>query len=121
MALLATDRWGKRDILIYLPSLPSPSYLRHLPNYILDTYRFLLFIVSVLEFANGAAIYDQARGSGRKPGEFNFDPLGFAKDPKKRARYATSEIKNGRLAMLAFSGIVTQAVTFPDKSFPYLF
>jgi light-harvesting complex I chlorophyll a/b binding protein 1 len=75
--------------------------------------------VSVLEFANGAAIFDQARGSGRQPGEFNFDPLGFGKDAKTRERYATSEIKNGRLAMLAFSGIVTQAALFPDKAFPF--
>ena len=117
MALLATDRWGKCD-MVYLPFLHASPALLYCVYF---HYRFLLFIVSVLEFANGAALYDQARGSGRKPGEFNFDPLGFAKDPKKRARYATSEIKNGRLAMLAFSGIVTQAVTFPDKSFPYLF
>jgi light-harvesting complex I chlorophyll a/b binding protein 1 len=62
--------------------------------------------VSLLELANGAAIYDMAKGSGRQPGEFNFDPLGFSKDPKARERYATSEIKNGRLAMMAISGYV---------------
>lgn len=76
-------------------------------------------MVSILEFANGAAIFDQARGSGRTPGDFNFDPLGLGKDPKTRERYATSEVKNGRLAMLAFSGIVTQAALFPDKGFPF--
>jgi len=79
----------------------------------------LLLLVSILEFANGAAIFDQAKGSGRQPGDFSFDPLGFGKDAKARERYATSEIKNGRLAMLAFSGIVTQAALFPDKTFPY--
>ena len=79
----------------------------------------MLVVVSTLEFANGAAIYDQAKGSGRKAGEFNFDPLGLGKDPKARARYQVNEIKNGRLAMLAFAGIVTQAATFPDKAFPY--
>jgi hypothetical protein len=82
--------------------------------------------------------FEQARGSGRQPGEFSFDPLGFAKvlfvhfhfknilhrdiyyqSPKARARYATSEVKNGRTAMLAFAGIVTQAALFPEKSFPF--
>lgn len=77
-------------------------------------------VVAVLEIANGAAIVDQARGSGRKAGEFGFDPLGLGKDARKRARYATSEIKNGRAAMLAISGILTQAALFPDQSFPFL-
>jgi hypothetical protein len=36
----------------------------------------------------------------REPGAFGFDPLGFSKDPTKRERYALSEIKNGRLAMI---------------------
>lgn len=79
-----------------------------------------MIAIFFLELAGGAAIYDQAKGSGRASGEFSFDPLGLGKDPKKRARYETSEIKNGRLAMLAFSGLVTAAAAFPDKSFPYL-
>jgi hypothetical protein len=72
-----------------------------------------------LELCSGAAIYDQARGSGRASGEFSFDPLGLGKGEKYR-RYATNEIKNGRLAMLAISGILTQAAVFPEKAFPYL-
>lgn len=86
---------------------------------IVSLYRFLLLIVSLLELANGAAIFDQAKGSGRESGDFSFDPLGFAKNPASKERYATNEIKNGRLAMLAFSGIVTQAALFPEKSFPF--
>ncbi len=82
--------------------------------------RFLLLVISLLELCSGAALYDQARGSGRQPGEYSFDPLSLGKDPKKRERFQVSEIKNGRLAMLAFAGIVTQAATFPDKSFPFL-
>jgi len=41
--------------------------------------------------------------------------LGFGKDAKNLARYRVSEVKNGRLAMLAISGILTQAAVFPDK------
>eukprot|EP00597_Dinobryon_sp_UTEXLB2267_P017166 CAMPEP_0201113432 /NCGR_PEP_ID=MMETSP0812-20130820/77830_1 /ASSEMBLY_ACC=CAM_ASM_000668 /TAXON_ID=98059 /ORGANISM="Dinobryon sp., Strain UTEXLB2267" /LENGTH=230 /DNA_ID=CAMNT_0047376965 /DNA_START=105 /DNA_END=797 /DNA_ORIENTATION=- len=80
---------------------------------------FLLSVVGILELLTGAAVFDQAKGSGRAPGDFSFDPLGLGKDPKSKERYATNEIKNGRLAMLAFSGIVTQAALFPEKSFPF--
>ena len=52
-----------------------------------------MFVVSFLEIISGAAVYDQAKGSGRASGEFNFDPLGFSKDAKSRERYQTNEIK----------------------------
>lgn len=79
----------------------------------------LLLFISFMELMSGAAIYDQSRGSGRKAGDFSFDPLGFSKDANAKKRYLTNEIKNGRLAMLAFSGIVTQAALFPEKAFPF--
>jgi light-harvesting complex I chlorophyll a/b binding protein 4 len=44
--------------------------------------------------------------TGRKPGVFGFDPLGFGKNPDAFKRYELAEIKNGRLAMLGFSGII---------------
>ena len=80
----------------------------------------LLLLCGVLELTNGAAIFDQAKGSGRASGDFSFDPLGLGKDSKKKERYAVSEIKNGRLAMLAISGILTQQATFPEQHFPFL-
>jgi Chlorophyll A-B binding protein len=86
----------------------------------ISSHRFLLFIVSVLEITSGAAIFDQARGSGRQSGDFSFDPLNLGLDKNKRERYALSEIKNGRLAMLAISGILTQQAVFTDLKFPFL-
>ena len=80
---------------------------------------FLLFTVGLIETVLGVALFDQAKGSGRKPGDFSFDPFNLGKNPEKLKKYQTNEIKNGRLAMLAFSGIVTQAAVFPDKVFPY--
>ena len=50
-------------------------------------------------------------------GDFAFDPLGLGKMTVDMERYKVSELKNGRLAMLAFSGIVTQAALY-DKGFP---
>ena len=54
-----------------------------------------------------------------QPGDFKFDPLGFAKDEQSLKKLQLNELKNGRLAMLAFSGIVTQAA-LTGHSFPYL-
>mmetsp|Transcript_79394 Transcript_79394/g.146008 ORF Transcript_79394/g.146008 Transcript_79394/m.146008 type:complete len:254 (-) Transcript_79394:77-838(-) len=44
----------------------------------------------------------------RKPGDVGFDPLKFGENPKTRERLELAELKNGRLAMLAFFGMITQ-------------
>lgn len=124
-AMLAVLGWVAVDLGVRFPGAGEAytsiekSLVAHDASIANGSLGVLLNIISFCELINGAAIYDQAKGSGRQPGEFNFDPLGFAKDPKNRERYATSEIKNGRLAMLAFAGIVTQAALFPDKEFPF--
>merc|ERR1711924_218231 len=47
-------------------------------------------------------------------GDYKFDPLGFGGGPD----LAEKELSNGRLAMMAFSGIVTQSV-LTGGGFPY--
>jgi len=42
-----------------------------------------------------------------------FDKFGYAKDAKSLAELKVKEIKNGRLAMVAFLGIVAQTVQHP--------
>ncbi|KAG8470308.1 hypothetical protein KFE25_008729 [Diacronema lutheri] len=80
----------------------------------------LLFAASLIEVTAGVpAVEQMMKGSDRKPGEFAFDPLNFSKDPASAKKLAVNEVKNGRLAMLAFSGMVTQAV-LTGKGFPYL-
>lgn len=45
---------------------------------------------------------------GRAPGDLGFDPLKFGDNTATRARLELAELKNGRLAMLAFSGMIHQ-------------
>ncbi len=44
----------------------------------------------------------------REPGNVGFDPLHFGDNPDTRARLELAELKNGRLAMLGFSGMLHQ-------------
>jgi len=44
----------------------------------------------------------------RKPGDLGFDPLKFGENPETRERLEMAELKNGRLAMLAFAGMIHQ-------------
>jgi hypothetical protein len=80
----------------------------------------ILLWISISEIFSTVATIQMLNGSGRKPGEYGFDPLGFYKNksPEYKATMELKELTNGRLAMLAFSGIVTQAV-LTQGSFPY--
>ena len=68
--------------------------------------KVLLLIVSFLELMTGAAIFEQAKGSGRKSGDFSFDPLNLANSPAKRKDYEEKEISNGRLAMVSMTSYI---------------
>ncbi|EGB09834.1 putative plastid light harvesting protein isoform 33 [Aureococcus anophagefferens] len=57
-------------------------------------------------------------GSPREPGDYGLDPLDFCSTPEKKADMKLKEITHCRLAMFAFSGVVTQAV-LTGKGFPY--
>lgn len=82
---------------------------------------FVLFLVaSVFEIFGGVPkviqMYSYPEVSP-PAGNFGFDPLGLGKGASAE-RMEVAEVKHCRLAMLAFSGIVTQSVLY-DKGFPY--
>lgn len=80
----------------------------------------VLVWASMFELISTKAVIEMINeDSGREPGDFGFDPLNFSKTPEKAAKLQMNELKNGRLAMLAFSGMVTQAV-LTGKDFPFM-
>ena len=62
----------------------------------------ILCTVVALEFVSIVAIKQMLSGSGRQPGEYGFDPLGFSSkgSAKDKETMQLKEIENGRLAML---------------------
>jgi hypothetical protein len=79
----------------------------------------LAWPIGLLEVVSYLAVSEMLQGSGRAPGDFMFGSFylnGKSKEAVTKLKY--QEIMNGRLAMLAFSGMVTQSVLF-DKGFPY--
>jgi len=80
----------------------------------------ILLWVGLLEVISAISIDQMLRGSGRAPGDYGFDPIGFASDPKKLESLQMKELANGRLAMFAFAGFVTQAV-LTGNTFPYFY
>ena len=78
----------------------------------------LLFWVAVIEIISIPALRTLGT-SDRDAGDYSFDPLKLGKvgGPVLK-KYQVAELKNGRLAMMAFSGIITQAA-MGKPEFPF--
>ena len=80
----------------------------------------ILLFIGLAEMLSWIAISQMLQGSGRQPGDFGFG-VGFL-EGKTEAQVndmKLKEIKNGRLAMMAFGGVVTQSV-LTGHGFPYV-
>jgi len=80
--------------------------------------QLLLWIGFAESFSAIATAQMMWEDSGREPGDFGLDLLKFCSTPEKKADMQLKEITHCRLAMFAFSGVVTQAV-LTGKGFPY--
>jgi light-harvesting complex I chlorophyll a/b binding protein 1 len=79
-----------------------------------------LVFIGLFEIVSYLGIAEMLQGSGREPGDFGFGTwylMGKSEEEIKKLKY--QEIMNGRLAMMAFSGVVTQSVLF-NVGFPYV-
>ena len=78
-----------------------------------------LVFIGLAEIVSYLGVAEMLQGSGREPGDFGFGSkylIGKSKEQVDKIKY--NEIMNGRLAMMAFGGMVTQSVLY-DKGFPY--
>jgi len=80
----------------------------------------MLIWFGMLEMCSWLAVSSMLQGSGREPGYYGFGARFLeGKSEAEVEKIKLQEIKNGRLAMLAFSGVVTQSVLY-NSGFPYL-
>ena len=84
----------------------------------------ILGAIALLEILGSIpAINYTMNGGDRVPGDYAFDPLGLldGKSADDVEAMKLKELKNGRLAMLAFGGVITQAgLGGSHASFPYV-
>lgn len=81
----------------------------------------LFLWIGLAETISTVAVMQMLNGSGRAPGDFGLDPIGFLKNKSEEEinDMKLKEITHCRLAMFAFSGMVTQAV-LTQGPFPYV-
>ncbi|GJQ13477.1 hypothetical protein GpartN1_g5268.t1 [Galdieria partita] len=94
-------------------TFPHPYFSKVPPVLAHDVYvktggmsQILLFVI-FFEVISLFAVSQMMEGK-REPGVFHFDPLGLAKDPETFRKYEWSELRNGRLAMIAVGGFIHQ-------------
>jgi hypothetical protein len=119
--MLAIVGWIAADIGLRAPGLPADSPLMSVTSFTAHdaavkqgSMIVLLIFCGVCEIAGFAAIQQTLEGK-RAPGDFALTGNIQVTDSIKKA-----EIKHSRLAMMAFSGIVTQA-TLTGGGFPYTY
>jgi len=102
-----------------------PSYMAFQQTPLQTLWTSVVATIGVVEFFTivlvngGFEITDKfSSGEARVAGDFKFDPLGLKPStPEALAEMQAKEINNGRLAMVAIAGMVTQELVTGQKLF----
>lgn len=100
--------------LVGLPNYPgySPNPVEAFSSVPSEGLLQILFFIGWLEsyyFNDGKFfMYNMFDDPKRVPGDLGFDPLKFGENKETRERLELAELTHGRLAMLAFSGMIHQ-------------
>jgi len=122
VAMLATVGWITTDLGVRVPGEPfaNVSTLEaHNAMIKFGSMQQLVLWLGFFEIFGFLAINKMCEGeTDRAPGDFGIRTW-YPKDPAGQYEMQLKELRNGRLAMLAFSGIVTVAA-FTGKTWPFL-
>jgi hypothetical protein len=122
ICMLATAGWVSVDLGFRVPLAPDVGSLQAHDAAVERGPMMLLFVVlATIEVAAGIPkVFQLLNDPDAAPGgDYKFDPLGFS-DSKNIKELQEKELANGRLAMMAFSGIVTQSV-LTGGGWPYTY
>jgi len=122
VCMLAVLGWIGVDLGVKAPGLPAglkglSAFQAHDAAVAQGPLIVLLMFCGVFEIAGSGGIAASLKGE-RVPGDFALTG-GFGKTPESLAKLRENEIAHCRLAMMAFSGIVTQSAVFGGLPFPY--
>ena len=125
ICMLAWTGYVVVDLGLRIPALPQEwegltSATAHDPLVAYGSLGNLLVWIAMAEMVSWIGVSQMLQGSGRAPGDFGLGVgLLEGKSEDEVNSMKLKELKNGRLAMLAFSGVVTQSVLTGGGGFPY--
>jgi hypothetical protein len=123
IAMLATLGYSAVSLGLHLPGpmyegiSPANAHNAFISN---GPMQQLLLWIGVFETIIGIPALKATMNGERAPGDFNFGTTFAPTDPAKFKQKQLAELKNGRLAMLAFGGMVTQA-QLTGNEFPFFY
>jgi len=125
VCMLAFAGYVSVDLGFRVPFAPQVSSLYAHDACVDNGSMLFLFIpLAVIEIFTGIPKVFQLLNDpdAAAPGDFKFDPLGLSANgtPEMKRDMAERELANGRIAMLAISGIITQS-QLTGGGFPYTY